>query len=107
LVYRLIESAKLVVQGALPMSGGLVWAGVLFGFYLARLGLGGCIRLIKDRFQEGLRGYIEERCYEKAQSLSLSALENPEFHDQLVRVRRGMDRRLFSTMSFLWSTVTG
>ena len=67
--------------------------------------MGSLTGLIADRFQEMLRGHIEETAYMKAQTLSLERLETPEYHDQLQRVRRGMDRRFFSTMAFLWRSL--
>lgn len=105
LLYRLIEVAHDVVRGDAPFAEGMLWAGSLVGFQIMRTGFGTISRVTADRFQEALRGHIEETCYAKAQSLPLAQLETPEYHDQLQRVRRGMDRRLFSTMSFLWRCV--
>ena len=105
LLERMIDGAQAVVTAGAPLTTGLGWAAALAGFYIARGGVGSLTGLIADRFQEMLRGHIEETAYMKAQTLSLERLETPEYHDQLQRVRRGMDRRFFSTMAFLWRSL--
>lgn len=105
LLERLIDGAQAVVTGTAPLITGLGWAAALAGFYIARLGVGNLVNLTSDRFQESLRSYIEETAYAKAQTLPLEQLETPEYHDQLQRIRRGMDRRFFSTMAFVWGSL--
>lgn len=84
----------------------MVWAGAVFGFHVLRAALGSISEVIGDRFQESLRGHIEEACYRQAQTLPLIELESPDCHDQHERARRGTEDRLFSTMAFLWQSVS-
>ncbi len=98
---RLVETAQEVIQGGAPLIDALVWAGLFagLGFIQAVLFMGK--GLIGDHLQESLRGVIEERCYRQAQSMPLSSFEQAEHHDRLARALQGMDRRFFSTFSFI------
>ena len=86
---------------------GILWAGALVGLNLLRHTIDMVASTTADRFQEGLRGHIEEQCYRQAQTMSLwIQLETVAYYDQLHRARRGLERRLFSTMAFLWRSVS-
>ena len=106
LLCRFIDAATAVVRSEIQFSEAILWAVALVGLNLVGYGIG----LISDtrahHFQEGLRGHIEEQCYRKAQTLPLAQLETAAFHDQLQRARRGIERRLFSTLTFMWRSVS-
>ena len=106
LLYRFIEAATGVVKGEIQFPEAILWAIALVGLNLLQHGINLISNTTADRFQERLRGHIEEQCYRKVQSVPLSQLETPALHDQLQRARRGIERRLFSTMSFLWRSVS-
>jgi ATP-binding cassette subfamily B protein len=55
---------------------------------------------LRDRIQDRMRLGIQERVIARAQSLPLLTFEEPELYDQLQRIEKGIDSRLFSTMSF-------
>lgn len=58
-------------------------------------------RVINSHLQEKLKEKCKQHILEKAYSLSLADFDNPKLYDSLVRVNRGMDQRLFSTMAFM------
>ena len=62
--------------------------------------------IVKDRIQERLKAQIQERVIAKAQALPLAAFEQAETYDQLQRIERGLDNRLFSTMAFVFRNTT-
>lgn len=105
LIHQLIDVAQGVVQGSAAFSAGLTWAGAWVGLHVAWLGINAAERVNHERLQERVRGRIEEAVYRKTQALPLEVLDTPEHHDRLRRVRRGMDQRFFSTMSFIWGCV--
>ena len=72
---------------------GILWAGALVGLNLLRHTIDMVASTTADRFQEGLRGHIEEQCYRQAQTIPLIQLEIVAYYDQLQRARRGMERR--------------
>src|SRR5207248_758359 len=87
------------VRGALRAA--LPWA-VLFAATSGLQGAMGTVTsFVRDRLQERLRARIQERVIAKAQALPLSAFEESECYDQLQRIERGLDTRLFSTIAFL------
>ena len=94
---RLVETAQEVIQGGAPLIDAVVWAGLFAGVGFAQAVLLIGNGLIGDRFQEVLRGVIEERCYRQAQSMPLSSFEEAEHHDRLERALQGMDRRFYTT----------
>ncbi len=106
LLYRFIEAAAGVVRGEIQFTNAILWAVALVGLNLLQHGINLISNTTADRFQERLRGHIEERCYRKVQTVPLAQLETAAFHDQLQRARRGIERRLFSTMSFMWRSVS-
>jgi ATP-binding cassette subfamily B protein len=57
---------------------------------------------VRNQIQEPLKAQIQGRVIAKAQALPLGAFEQGEFYDQLQRIERGLDQRLFSTMAFLF-----
>jgi ATP-binding cassette, subfamily B, bacterial len=57
---------------------------------------------LRDRIQDRMRIGIQERVIARAQALPLLMFEQPEFYDQLQRIEKGIDSRLFSTMSFIF-----
>lgn len=105
-LYRFIEASAAVVGGDIQIAEAILWAAALVGLNLLQHGINLVSNTTADRFQERLRGHIEEQCYRKVQSLPLAQLETAAFHDQLLRARRGIERRLFSTMSFMWRSVS-
>ena len=81
---------------------GILWTLALIGVYLLRYAVDMISGIIADRFQDRLRGHIEEKCYLKSQFIPLERLETQEYHDQLQRIKKGMEQRFFSTMTFIW-----
>ncbi len=106
LLYRFIEASAAVVRGDVQFAEAILWAVALIGFNLLQHGINLVSNTTADRFQKRLRGHIEEQCYRKVQTLPLAQLETATFHDQLQRARRGIERRLFSTMSIMWRSVS-
>lgn len=105
-LYRFIEASAAVVGGDIQIAEAILWAVALVGLNLLQHGINLVSNTTADRFQERLRGHIEEQCYRKVQSLPLAQMETAAFHDQLLRARRGIERRLFSTMAFMWRSVS-
>ncbi len=105
-LYRFIEASAAVVGGDIQIADAILWAVALVGLNLLQHGINLVSNTTADRFQERLRGHIEEQCYRKVQSLPLAQLETAAFHDQLLRARRGIERRLFSTMAIMWRSVS-
>lgn len=106
LLYHFIEAAQAVVREDAQFIEGILWAGALVGLNLLRHTIDMVASTTADRFQEGLRGHIEEQCYRQAQTVPLIQLETVAYYDQLQRARQGMERRLFSTMAFMWRSVS-
>ena len=106
LLYRFIEASAAVVTGDIQFAEAILCAVALIGLNLLQHGFNLVSNTTADRFQERLRGHIEEQCYRKVQTLPLAQMETAAFHDQLLRARRGIERRLFSTMSFMWRSVS-
>ena len=106
LLYHFIEAAQAVVREDAQFIEGILWAGALVGLNLLRHTIDMVANTTADRFQEGLRGHIEEQCYRQAQTVPLIQLETVAYYDQLQRARQGMERRLFSTMAFMWRSVS-
>lgn len=106
LLCQFIDAAAAVVRSEIQFSEAILWAVALVGLNLAGYGIGLISDTRANHFQEGLRGHIEEQCYRKAQTLPLAQLETAAFHDQLQRARRGIERRLFSTLTFMWRSVS-
>ena len=102
---RLVETAQQVVAGNAPLMAGVLWGAALAGLGLIAIATGDQQSLksfVRDRHQEQLRRVIEARCYRQAQAMPLEQLERAEHYDRLQRARRGMEQRLFSTMTFFW-----
>ena len=106
LLCRFIDAATAVVRGEIQFTEAILWAVALIGLNLLGYGVGLISDTRASHFQEGLRGHIEEQCYRKAQTLPLAQLETAAFHDQLQRARRGIERRLISTLAFMWRSVS-
>ncbi len=106
LLCRFIDAATAVVRSEIQFAEAILWAVALVGLNLVGYGIGLISDTTAHHFQEGLRGHIEEQCYRKAQTLPLAQLETAAFHDQLQRARRGIERRLFSTLTFMWRSVS-
>lgn len=62
--------------------------------------------VVKDGIQERLKSLVQERVIAKAQALPLAAFEQAEVYDQLQRIEKGLDNRLFSTMAFVFRNTT-
>ncbi|HEY8744960.1 MAG TPA: ABC transporter ATP-binding protein [Chloroflexota bacterium] len=103
---QLVETAGDVVAGTAPLLAGLGWGAALGALTLTQMAGNLAERRVADHFQDVVRGVIEERAYQQAQRMPLEAFEQPAYHDQLQRVRTGMERRFFSTMAFLWRSVS-
>ncbi len=80
--------------GALALTSGLPPTGWILG------------SMVKDRIQEQLKALVQERIIAKAQALPLAAFEQTEIYDQLQRIEKGLDSRLFSTMAFVFRNTT-
>lgn len=63
-------------------------------------------RVMTDHFQEKLKEKIREGIIEKAYRLSLANFDRADFYDRLGRVNHGMDKRLYSTMTFIVQMIT-
>ena len=94
------------MRGNSQIIEGILWAGAIVGFNLLRHAIDTVATITADRFQERLRGHIQEQCYRQAQTLPLVQLETATYYDQLQRARQGIERRLFSTMTFIWRSVS-
>jgi ATP-binding cassette, subfamily B, bacterial len=62
--------------------------------------------MLRDHVQERIKGKIQELVIRKAHRLPLEQFENPDLYDQLQRANSGLNSRLFSTISFLFQSVT-
>jgi len=62
--------------------------------------------VVKNGIQERLKALVQERIIAKAQALPLAAFEQAEIYDQLQRIEKGLDNRLFSTMAFVFDITT-
>ncbi len=106
ILLQLVDTAQKVAQGSVPLLTGMVW-GCMF-VLLAALQRG--MLVVSDsigaNLQESLRGLVEERCYQYVQRMPLERFELDECHDQLQRVKQGMERRLLSTITFLWRSLS-
>ncbi|WP_199614022.1 ABC transporter ATP-binding protein [Paenibacillus alkalitolerans] len=83
-----------------------VW---LAAFVLALL-LSRFMQFFGDLIASHVQEIVKERCQreimQKAYRLSLADFDQSEFYDRLKRVNKGMDRRFFTTMSFIFHIIT-
>ena len=103
---QLVEAAQQVVQGSMPLAMGLAWGGLLGGLALLHAAADNGQRFIHEQSEDLLRAAIEERCCAQVQAMHLEDLDVPAHYDQLLRLRRGVDQRLASTMQFLWGNLS-
>ncbi|MCJ7839767.1 ABC transporter ATP-binding protein/permease [Lederbergia sp. NSJ-179] len=62
--------------------------------------------MVRDHMQERIKVDIQGFIIEKTHHLSLAQFENPEFYDQLQRANKGLESRLFSTMAFIFRSIS-
>ncbi|WP_062104327.1 ABC transporter ATP-binding protein [Bacillus niameyensis] len=62
--------------------------------------------MIRDHMQERMKADIQRLIIKKTHQLSLAQFENPELYDQLQRANRGLESRLFSTMAFIFQSIS-
>jgi ATP-binding cassette subfamily B protein len=98
----LVDSAAGVVRGGAPLGQALRWLLVLMLVSLLQVVLASASGWLGDGVRQQLKARAQERLLAKASRLALAAFEQPEFHDQLHRAQRGLESRLFQTMTHLF-----
>lgn len=64
------------------------------------------VSMVRDHMQERIKVDIQRFIIEKTHRLSLTQFENPELYDQLQRANKGLETRLFSTMAFIFRSIS-
>jgi ATP-binding cassette subfamily B protein len=101
LLRRLIDSSLNFIGGKESLFIVLVWLVLLLLAYIAGGFLFRTVNWIGNSIQEQLRSRIQERLLTNAGQLPLGQFEYAEYYDCLERAQKGLDDRIFSTMSFL------
>ncbi len=108
---RLVETAQQAMQAPSSHAALLVvplaWGAGLAALGLLRSAIDAVQDVVNVRYQERLRMAVEERLYRQTQAVALERLEEADYHDQLQRVRSGIDGRLSATVYFVWGVMTG
>jgi ABC-type multidrug transport system fused ATPase/permease subunit len=109
---HLVEFLTISVHSRAAMWPALGWTVALVLTVTLQRTIGKLVFLMRDQIQERLKAQIQELLIAKAQAVPLAIFEQPKFYDQLQRVERGVDNRLFSTIimslhsgrwSFIWA----
>jgi ATP-binding cassette, subfamily B, bacterial len=99
---HLVDTAARVTMGA-SLAQALGWTIALVAARCLQSGASAAAYFVRDRVQEQLRTEIQGLVIARAQALPLAAFEQPELHDQLQRIERGLGQRLLNTMGALFS----
>lgn len=99
---HLVDAAARVTMGA-SLAQALGWTAALVAARCLQSGASTAAYFVRDRVQEQLRTEIQGLVIARAQALPLAAFEQPELHDQLQRIERGLGPRLLNTMGALFS----
>jgi ATP-binding cassette subfamily B protein len=98
---RLVDAAVRTVEGGGPPAVALAWGAALGALALLNGAAGHATNVLRSTFGELLRTAMHEQVYRRAHTLPLAELERPERHDQLERVRQGLEQRLLTTVLML------
>src|SRR5699024_6650790 len=63
--------------------------------------------MLNDHIQERIKLRIQKQIIEKTHRLSLAQFEDPELYNQLQRANHGLENRLFSTITFMFWSISG
>lgn len=92
-------------QTELPLEV-IIWISVLIVALVLRSSSNIYGRMIRDHIQERIKGNIQKLVIEKTHKLELGQFENADLYDQLQRANNGIDTRLFSTITFMFQSIS-
>jgi ABC-type multidrug transport system fused ATPase/permease subunit len=99
---RLVEAAVQVAGGPAPAGAAVAWGAALSALALLNGSAWQVTMVVRNTFGEVLRTAIHERAYRAAHAMPLDELEAPARHDQLQRIRQGLEQRL---LMLVWNLV--
>lgn len=102
IIRRLIDSARLVIERHSPLFDTELWLGALIISFLVGSFFSLAGQWYGDTLQETLKSRVQEQLLAKMQHFPLDTFEDHNFYDQLHCAQRGLERRLFSTLSFMF-----
>lgn len=111
-IFSLEKLVNAITQLSVVETEGLPTRTILWGaLFIAALFLQSIVHIyggmLNDQIQERIKFRIQKQIIEKTHRLSLSQFEDPELYNQLQRANRGLEDRLFSTMTFLFQSISG
>lgn len=84
----------------------IIWISLLIVALILRSSSNIYGRMIRDHIQERIKGNIQKLVIQKTHKLELGQFENAELYDQLQRANNGIDTRLFSTITFMFQSIS-
>lgn len=83
-----------------------IWMILLIGALILQSASNIYGRMIRDHIQEKIKANIQKLVINKTHKLELAQFEDATLYDQLQRTNKGLDTRLFSTITFMFQSIS-